>query len=93
MAKFTDGNPFLVEKKHLTQPWGGMTDGRNFRCALCGYRFKEGDTVRWQYANNIIPNASGNFFVCTSCDGPDILSDWSAHIGEFYSDKFWYFRR
>lgn len=64
---FTDQKPFIVTKEHLMLPWNGGKNGKYFLCKLCGYKFEEGDTVRWQYTNDV-KGAGGNSFVCLSCD-------------------------
>jgi formate-dependent nitrite reductase cytochrome c552 subunit len=69
---FTDQKSFVVTEKDLTALWGGYRDGRSFRCFLCGHFFGIGDTARWVYTNST-PGAHGNPFVCSKCDGPDVM--------------------
>ena len=64
---FTDQKPWIATEKNCKASWSGYPDGKAFRCKLCGYKFKPGDTVRWQYTNDI-PDAHGNALVCTKCD-------------------------
>lgn len=90
MSSFTDQKPHLVTKEHLSAPWGGKRDGSNFRCGLCGYRFKEGDTFRWMFTNNT--KAFGNPFVCQDCDGPDALDRWKG-MHKLMRTRYWWFSR
>jgi len=62
---FTDGKPWIATEKDCKLNWGGH---QCFCCYLCGHRFRPGDTVRWQFTNNI-KGAGGNPLVCASCDG------------------------
>jgi hypothetical protein len=65
---FTDGKPWVVTEKDCRVSWAGGKNGKYFLCGLCGYKFKPGDTVRWQYTNDV-QGASGNPLVCVECDG------------------------
>ncbi len=90
---FTNGKPRVATAEDLKRPWGGVRDGSRFRCYLCGHRFKVGDTYRWQFTNSINDAASGNPFVCESCDGPDVIARWTAHCADFERDsggKWWW---
>lgn len=90
---FTDQKPWIVTKEDEKRPWSGYKDGRRFRCHMCGHRFKAGDTCRWVYANGKdSPCHYGNFFVCTECDGEDILERAAAHE-EFGKQAFWWMQR
>lgn len=60
---FTDQKPFTATADQVGMRWG-----RGFNCKLCGHKFAEGDVVRWVYAE-----PCGNFLVCKSCDGHDVL--------------------
>lgn len=91
-SKFTTGKPFVATAEDCNGNWACKPNGERFRCGLCGYRFKPGDVVRWQYTNNI-PGAGGNPLVCEKCDGPDVVKRWKALCDEWNSDKFWHFRR
>ena len=66
---FQHGNPFICDKADCERLWSGRPNGEKFRCGFCGVRFKPGDIVRWQYTNDS-HGASGNPFVCTTCDAP-----------------------
>jgi len=93
---FTDQKPFIVDERMPTLPWGGMTNGDNFRCSWCGHRFKAGDTARWIFTNTGEPlckGLSGNPFVCSSCDGPrdDLLLRLQQMREE--AKKYWWFAR
>lgn len=89
---FTDGKPFVATAEECKYSWSCGPRGLYFRCYLCGYRFKVGDVVRWQFTNNI-PKAGGNPLVCANCDGPDVIEKWVALCAEAKSDKFWWFRK
>ena len=80
----TDGKSWIVTKDDCNRSWGGGRNGKYFACGLCGYKFKEGDTVRWQYTNDV-RGASGNPFVCSNCDGTkeEICVKRAALIKEF----------
>lgn len=65
---FTDRMPFTVSLEDTKRKWGS-----GFSCKLCGLKFKEGHAVRWIYANGTPGMPTGNFFVCSNCDGPDEL--------------------
>jgi len=90
MATFTNQKPFVATKEHCEAPWLG--NKKNFRCHLCGKKFKPGDIVRWVFTNNII-GAQGNPLVCKECDTSDIIEKWKAMRQEFNSEKWWWFRR
>jgi hypothetical protein len=88
---FTDQKPWIATEKDCALNWGGGGKGARFRCGLCGYKFKPGDTVRWQFTNNI-PHYGGNPLVCSTCDGPDIIDKWKAHCDSFklFKEKYWH---
>lgn len=89
---FMDGKPQAATAEHLAVRWSGRAG--NFRCRLCGHTFKLGDIWRWVYANGAnSPSRCGNFFVCTTCDGPDVLEKAAAQELEFKSPRWWWFRR
>lgn len=90
---FTDGKPFTVLKEDLKRPWSGGRNGEHFRCYLCGYRFKERDTVRWQFTNDV-PGAAGNPLVCQNCDGTkeEIVAKWKQMISDA-KERMWWFTR
>jgi hypothetical protein len=86
-----DGKPQVATEKHVALKWGGRTD--NFRCRLCGHSFKVGDVWRFVFAN--FPNSGvnhGNFMVCVSCDGADVLARAAAQEVEA-KQRFWWFGR
>lgn len=85
---FTNQKPFVVTETHLGYRWGGHSDGRNFRCFLCGRRFKAGDTVRWIFLHG----RCGNPFVDAVCDGPDVVDRILAHY-EDGKQRFWWVRK
>lgn len=91
---FTDGKPWTATEKDCKAPWSGGKNGSRFRCALCGYRFKVGDRVRWQFTNDI-KGAGGNPLVCKSCDGTkeEIVAQVRAGYAAMKEDKMWWFRR
>jgi hypothetical protein len=91
-TKWTDGKPFVATGDHLSAPWNGLKRGEAFRCALCGYRFRIGDTVRWQFTNDAT-GAGGNPFVCQDCDGgrQHIIEEIRRRRHELKADKWWWF--
>ena len=96
---FTDQKRRIVTEDDLTAPWGGYRDGRNFRCYLCGYRFKVGDGWRWVASGGASFEVDSkrfgciNFKVCDACDGDDVRERWAQRYVEFYGDdRFWALR-
>ncbi|TRO55922.1 hypothetical protein E2P64_06490 [Candidatus Bathyarchaeota archaeon] len=92
---FTDQKPFVATEKDVKATWSGVPNGKNFRCAWCGYKFKEGDTVRWVYTNDPSYRGleiGGNPFICISCDGDkaDIISRL-AKMAQEAKEKYWWF--
>jgi hypothetical protein len=83
---FTNGLPWVVTSSDLTKQWGGGKNASRFRCCLCGHKFAEGDTARWQ----CMTGPYCNFMVCTSCDGPDVCERWIA-MHEEAKGRFWWF--
>lgn len=68
---FTDQKPFDINAEQLAS--FNRRGRRKLHCVLCGHEFVEGETVRWVYANSADGPRCGNFFVCTKCDGEDVL--------------------
>lgn len=68
ISEFTHGKPFVATEADCEFRWRCKPPGEGFRCGLCGERFRPGDTVRWQFTNDV-PGAGGNPMVCESCDG------------------------
>ncbi len=93
---FTDQKPFTVTKEILNYKWGGRSNGKHFKCYMCGHKFKIGDIVRWVYTNDM-KGAGGNPLVCEKCDGSneDVRQKWEAMCMEYNSFKkrFWWFFR
>jgi len=91
---FLDGNPTTVTAEHLKAPWMGGKNGKYFRCAMCGYRFKLGDIFRFVFTNDM-PKAGGNPIVCQVCDGPNeqVRANWAAKCNQYWSEGNWWFRR
>lgn len=90
---FTDGKPFTATEKDLQTRWSCGKPGEKFRCGLCGHKFEVGETVRWQYTNDV-HGAWGNPFVCTICDkGRDaIVLEICARRAELNSERNWWFQ-
>ena len=82
---FADQKPHAVDEKYLNLPWNG--NKRNFKCYLCGYKFKIGDIFRWIFCPKL-----GNFITCEKCDGSDVIDRWEALHKEAKSGKFWWFQ-
>ena len=75
---FTNGKRRIMTEHEFNLRWGGY--GKNF-CALCNHTFQVGEGWRWVYANGPKPEGQssfGNFSVCDSCDGPDVLDRYQA---------------
>lgn len=96
---FTDQQRRVATEADLVAPWGSHRDGRNFRCYLCGHRFRVGDGWRWVYSAGTSYELNGkkfgciNFKVCDDCDGPDVRDRWAKRHAEFYGDdRFWALR-
>lgn len=94
---WTDGKPFIATEADCKANWACQPNGAAFRCALCGYRFKVGDTVRWQYTNDT-KTAGGNPLVCVDCDTgrEGIIAEITKRrelIKEMKSGKYWWFLR
>lgn len=90
--RWTNGKPFVATDKHLAMRWNCGKPGEEFRCALCGHKFVAGDTVRWQFTNDI-PGAGGNPFVCRGCDsGKDgIVNKIMRKREELRTGAWWWF--
>lgn len=89
---WTDGRPMVVTERDLTLPWAGGKNGSRFRCRLCGFKFRVGDTARFVFANfSDSPSKQGNFFVCVACDGSDVLERAAAQEQEA-KVRFWWLR-
>jgi hypothetical protein len=74
-VSFTDGKPWTVTADDLLPgKWGSGKKGNGLRCGLCGEAPKEGDSIRWVYANGYpadrpeLGAPGGNFFVCAPCN-------------------------
>ena len=97
MMAFTDQKPRIATEEDLKAPWGGKTDGSNFRCGFCGMSFEVGDYWRWVYTNNSrVLGTHGNPLVCKDCDSDnhDELIEKLADIyEEFMHPKFWRLQR
>ncbi len=81
---FTDQKPRVTTQKHLDARWGGYSDGRKFRCYLCGHRFQLGDVWRWVYSQKYM-----NFMTCEKCDGPDVMERWHKRWQESKTKYWW----
>jgi len=86
---WTDGKPFTATEKHCNLPWSGSKT--NFRCFNCGHKFKPGDTVRWQFTNDI-RGAGGNPMVCEECDGTKEEIVAKIKEGKEQVKRLWWFR-
>jgi hypothetical protein len=90
-----DGKPTTATEEHLRAPWMGGKNGKYFRCAMCGYRFKLGDVFRFVFTNDM-PKAGGNPIVCQQCDGPncDVRAAWQKKCEDNYPNSSnWWFHR
>lgn len=91
MRSWTDGKPLKAAEEHLKAPWNGEANGKRFRCYLCGYKFKKGNTWRWVYSNRA---GISNLIVCRTCDcdTEDVLNKWEQMHKELKEakEKFWW---
>lgn len=90
---FTNQQQRIATPDDCNANWDGSgKPGENFRCCLCGHKFKVGDKWRWVYLG---PYRLTNVLVCEHCDGTtqEVAQKWQALHDEFYSDKFWNLRR
>lgn len=93
---FTDQKSRKATENDLKARWNGKKPGEEFRCYLCGYKFKVGDIWRWVYGSNrkvTAPNGITwgvcNFIVCEDCDGDDVLDRW-VQANEEARRRFWW---
>lgn len=92
---WTDGRPFVATHEHVNvMRWNCRAPGEDFRCAFCGHKFKVGETVRWQFTNDVA-GAGGNPFVCVGCDlGRDeIIAAILHRRKELKEGRWWWFVR
>ena len=86
--KLLDRN--IATKDDLNRPWSGHKS--NFRCGICGYKFKIGDGFRMIYTNNL-PLYGGNPLACDECNNNDPISQWKKNWDEYRemkkNSKFW----
>ena len=80
----------IVTEKELNLSWSGRKD--NFRCGLCGDKFKVGEGFRMVFTNNLA-GYGGNPLVCDKCDGADVIERWKKLWDEFNTiiknKKYW----
>ena len=92
---FKMNEPCIATEKDVKLPWSCGKNGKYFRCAFCGHKFKVGDYFRAQFTNDT-PGAGGNPFVCEKCDDEDrskVVQKWKEKCEDWKSDKWWWFRR
>jgi hypothetical protein len=70
-VSFTDGKPFVLSQRTV-DGFKNVRKERDLACEMCGKEFIVGDDMRWVLANSYSPS-TGNFFVCATCDGPDLI--------------------
>jgi hypothetical protein len=90
---WASGEPYVVTEADMSLPWSGFTDGRCFRCHLCGAFFKPGDVTRFVWCNGVKEARDagvhcGNVTICAACDGSDIYPRLAEHerIGR---ERYW----
>lgn len=94
---FTSQARQVATEKDCTASWAGAPKGRNFRCSLCGYRFKPGDGFRWVCTSTATFEHQGkrlgvrNLMTCDACDGDDVVQRWIDLHKEYLRDRFWTF--
>lgn len=80
----------VATEEDLSRPWSG--NKTNFRCGICGNKFRLGDGYKMLYTNNI-PGYGGNPLVCDKCDTPQAIDKWKSNWDEFNSimknPKYW----
>ena len=81
---FTDQQFRTATEEHVKARWGGVPDGKRFRCYLCGHKFQVGDEWRW-----VMGRKFGNLMVCRDCDGDDVLDRWHK-ANEELKTRFWW---
>jgi hypothetical protein len=94
-----DGKQHVADEHICSRKWSGAPAGQNFRCALCGHKFKPGDTFRFVLTNTKAASDAkvpgGNPFVCASCDGinEDVYSRLVSMQCEWdeIKNRFWWF--
>lgn len=80
---FTDGKQRKATKKDCSSSWDG--NKKNFRCYICGHKFKVGDLWRFVYGLG----KTINILVCDSCDNDNVLEDWINKEKQFNDEKNW----
>lgn len=89
---FTDQKPRTATEEDLKAPWSGGTQGRYFRCKLCGHHFQLGDYWRWISMSKV---HCINIIVCKACDTPDVKEKWLKAHEEWNKMReegpFWWF--
>lgn len=91
---FLDGKRRIASETCVIAPWSGAKNGKYFRCAFCGYKFKIGDGWRCIYTNDM-PGASGNPLCCDGCftDKDATRQRWIVINEKFQKlkEEFWWF--
>lgn len=83
---FTDQKPRIATEEDCKANWSGGTNGKYFRCKLCGHKFIPGDYYRWIYCGDI---KLINIIVCKKCDDEDIKQKWKQAYEES-KERFWW---
>jgi hypothetical protein len=71
---FTDQKRFVITEEFFKTAL--RVNRNNIVCTLCNRDMIIGEGLRWVYANGIKPegvHSFGNFFVCDTCDGEDVV--------------------
>ena len=99
MSNFIKGEWQVADEKTCKALWSGGKNGKYFRCAFCGHRFKPGDKWRCQYTNDT-NGAGGNPLVCEDCNLPkeELIEVWKAkhklwHDMHSFKGEWWWFAR
>lgn len=94
MANFLDGTPQIANEKTLIARWSGGSNGKYFRCYICGYKFILGDYWRFVFLNDL-SYSTGNLIVCKKCDNEDreVLAKQYRQMYEESKEKYWSFCR
>jgi hypothetical protein len=87
--------PRIATAKTCALRWSGKPDGINFRCAMCGYKFKEGDVYQSLFTNDLDPPYTGNPLVCDVCRSEEssLVDRWKEKCDRVCTPSNWWFFR
>lgn len=86
-SDWLNGKRWIVTSEQANSRWGSSRrDKTGPRCGMCGRYVKEGEGCRFIYMNGG-QGPGGNFTVCDSCDGEDIVQRRTEMVEEFLRVK------